>query len=62
MASQSRIEMRKAQALEEINLRLKRIEEKLGIVVEPDTAAYPGEEAAAENEGEGKTKTEANSK
>lgn len=58
MASQARIEMRKAQALEEINLRLKRIEEKLGIVVEPDAAAVPEEEAAVENEGEGKTKVE----
>ena len=55
MAKQSVIEARKAKALEEINMRLARIEEKLGIVDVP--TPLPGEEpapeeAAAEPEGE----------
>ncbi len=47
MAKQSIIEARKARALEEINMRLARIEEKLGIV---DVPAEPllGEEPAPE--------------
>ncbi len=53
MAKQSIIEARKAKALEEINMRLARIEEKLGIVdvpAEPAPEEPAPEEAAAEGE------------
>ncbi len=60
MAKQSIIEARKAQALEEINMRLARIEEKLGIVdvpAEPAPSEEPApEEGAAEAEPEAPAK------
>ncbi len=54
MAKQSIIEARKARALEEINMRLARIEEKLGIVDVPAPAPEEPapEEGAAEAEPE----------
>ncbi len=55
MAKQSVIEARKAKALEEINMRLARIEEKLGIVdvpAEPAPEEPAPEVAAAEGESE----------
>ncbi len=48
MAKQSLIEMRKAKALEDINMRLARIEEKLGIVDVP--APVPSEEPPTEEQ------------
>ncbi len=59
MAKQSIIEARKARALEEINMRLARIEEKLGIVDVP--APVPSEEPAPE-EGEAEAEPDAPAK
>ncbi len=60
MAKQSIIEARKAEALEEINMRLARIEEKLGIVDAPAGPA-PSEEPAPE-EGAAEAEPEAPAK
>ncbi len=69
MAKLSIIEMRKAKALEQINMRLARIEEKLGISEEPvmvvvtgDTQVPPQPQPASEGETEAPARTKPRSK
>ncbi len=65
MAKLSIIEMRKAKALEQINMRLARIEEKLGISEEPVMVVVTGDTQVptqSEPAGEGETQAPARTK